>query len=125
MALQAAPAGASVERSLFKSKGQYSEASAKMDAVTGVASGAIAPSAINKEELPAELQSLSDPELEKTLLAKNAEREKIQKELAALGAKREKFLAEQTNGNKDTLDKAILEAVRAQAESKGFTFPAN
>lgn len=118
-----APAGASVERSLFKSKSQYAESVAEKDAVSQVASGALAPSAIKKEDLPENYRGKNTKELETLLKAKNTEREKIQKQLNALGEKRSQHLAAHQTAGESTLDKALLNAVRTQAGLKGFTFP--
>lgn len=122
-ALKMAPAGASVERSLFKSKSQYAESVAEKDAVSQVASGALAPSAIKKEDLPENYRGKNTKELETLLKAKNTEREKIQKQLNALGEKRSQHLAAHQTAGESTLDKALLNAVRTQAGLKGFTFP--
>jgi hypothetical protein len=121
-ALKAAPAGASVERSLFKSKRQYSESLAAEDAVSAVASGRVKAAELEAKDLPAEMRGKDAKELEGALKAKQAEREKIQSELNALGKKREKFLAEQPTEAKDTLDRAILDAVREQARGLGYAF---
>jgi hypothetical protein len=122
-ALTMAPAGASVERSLFKSKNQYAESAAEQDAVSQVASGAVAPSAIKNEDLPEDYRDKDPKELETLLKAKNTEREKIQNQLNALGVKRSHHLAADRNAGESTLDKVLLNAVRSQAGLKGFTFP--
>ncbi|MBK6879612.1 MAG: VWA domain-containing protein [Elusimicrobia bacterium] len=121
-ALKAAPAGASVERSLFKSKRQYSESLAAEDAVSAVVSGRMKAVELEAKDLPAEMRGKDAKELEGALKAKQAEREKIQSELDALGKKREKFLAEKPADAKDTLDRAILDAVREQARGLGYAF---
>ncbi|HNC73836.1 MAG TPA: hypothetical protein PK362_02975, partial [Elusimicrobiota bacterium] len=121
-ALAAAPAGASVERSLYKSKAQYAESMNSVDAVSGVAGGTLKAAELKKDDLPAELREKDEKELEEALRAKGAEREKIQKQLNALGSKRQSFLSEKSAGNKDSLDQAVLNAVRSQASKFGFTF---
>lgn len=121
-AVAAAPAGAAVERSLYKSKGQYAESMNSVDAVSGVAGGTLKAGELRKDDLPAELREKSDKELEEALRAKGAEREKIQKKLNALGSQRQSFLSEKSSGNKDSLDRAVLDAVRSQASKFGFTF---
>lgn len=120
-AVAAAP-GVAVERSLFKAKRQYQEAAAESDAVEAVASGALAPSALKKEDLPAEYKSMDEKELASALRAKADERGKIQAKIDALGQKRAAFLAQQSAGAKDTLDQAMLDAVRRQAGEKNFSF---
>ncbi len=121
-ALAAAPTGAAVERSLYKAKAQYAEASSGWDAVSGVAGGSVPASALKKEDLPVEYQGLDDKKLEATLKEKAAQREKIQKELDRLGKLRAGHLAKQSAGSRATLDQAVLDAVRNQAASKEFTF---
>lgn len=121
-ALKAAPAGASVERSLFKSKGQYSESLAAEDAVAGVATGRLRAEELKDADLPAELRGKDAKALETALKAKQAEREKIQGQLEDLGKKRAAFLAQQPGNAGDTLDRAVIEAVRDQARGLGYSF---
>jgi hypothetical protein len=121
-AFAAAPTGAAVERSLFKSKAQYAESSARWDAVSQVASGAAPAASLKSEDLPAEYQGLTGKDLEKKLRDKAVERKKIQAELDKLGKLRAEHLAKQSAGPRDTLDQAVKDAVRAQAASKNFTF---
>ena len=121
MALEAAPAGAAAERSLYKAKPQYSEATSVWDAVTGVLSGRVRMGSIRKD-MPAEYQKMDDKKLEETLKAKAAEREGIQKKLEKLGRDRQDYLSRQASGPEDTLDKAMIQAVRSQAAQKEFVF---
>jgi hypothetical protein len=116
--------GAMLERSLFKSKAQYSEANASLDAVSALAQGRVQVAELKKEPLPEELRGKSDKEIEATLLAKNAKRAELQKRLERLGAQRQEFLTREAKGpdESDTLDKALLNAVRTQATSLGYTF---
>lgn len=122
MAESAAPAGASVERSLYKSKKQYAESAKDWDVVEAVTSGVLAPSAVRPDNLPSDWRGKNTEELTAALKAKAAERERLQKELERLGREREAFLKRQAGGPETTLDAAVLKAVRAQAESKGFVF---
>ena len=121
-ALKVAPAGASVERSLFKSKGQYSESLAAEDAVAGVATGRLRAEDLKDADLPAEFRGKDAKALETALKAKQAEREKIQGQLEDLGKKRAAFLAQQPANAGDTLDRAVIEAVRDQARGLGYSF---
>jgi hypothetical protein len=85
---------------------------------------------MDKEELPAEMQSMTPAEREAHVATKAKERETIQKEIAKLSAEREKFIQEETKkqqakGGADSLDQVLKKSIRAQAEEKGFTFAEN
>jgi hypothetical protein len=121
-AMSAAPAGAAVERSLFKAKGQYNEAAGAWDAVSNVLSGASSAKELKREDLPSEYRAMDDKQLDAALKAKAAKRAAIQKDLDRLGRLRAEHLAKQNAGPKETLDAAVLGAVRSQAESKDFSF---
>jgi hypothetical protein len=118
----AAPAGAAVERSLFKSKKQYAESAQDWDVVGALSSGQMKVSEVESKNLPVEWRDKSAEELDVAMKEKNVKREKLQKELERLGREREQFLKQQTAGDKNTLDQAVLDAVRAQAGNKGFVF---
>jgi hypothetical protein len=119
-AMTAAPAGAAVERSLYKGKRQYSESLSENDAVGQLAAGKAVSEM--KEDLPAEYRSLGDKELESALKEKAAEREKVQKELDRLGRDRAAFLSKKAPTATNNLDEAVLKAVRTQAATKEFVF---
>jgi hypothetical protein len=118
-----APAAAPVERSLFKATAQYSEVA--WDAVSSVASGRMKVASMKREDLPAELKSKSDKELEKHLKDQNEKRQTLQNRLGELKKSREVFLAKQASANgrgELSLDQAIQKTVRDQASKLNFDF---
>ncbi|MFH1379902.1 MAG: FlgO family outer membrane protein [bacterium] len=118
-------AGASVERSLFKATKQYSKSSPG-DLVNEIVDGRLDADEIELEKLPAELKSKSQEELKTYIAAQQKERERIQYEIKQLKTERDKYIAdkrkEQAEGGTQTLDSAILNAVRTQATQKNFRF---
>ncbi|TBW33882.1 VWA domain-containing protein [Siculibacillus lacustris] len=74
---------------------------------------------VAREDLPAELQALSKPELEATIAAKSAERDHLQSELAAVVAKRDAFVAAERAKQpaaKDGFDRVVEDLVREQVK---------
>lgn len=76
------------------------------------------------EELPAEMQKMSAEE-RKAHIEKNArERAELQTRINSLNREREQFVAQkmkETAGT-DTLDAAMISAVRAQSAQRNFLF---
>jgi hypothetical protein len=125
LAKEAAPA-AGAERAAFKGSGQYRASG--WDLVDAIADGKAKLKDIKEEELPEELKKMSLEEREEYIGKKKAEREKIQKEIQDLSEKRKEYIAEKrreeaekTDKEKpDTLDAAVIKAIRQQAEKKKF-----
>ncbi len=80
------------------------------------------------ENLPEELKGKTDEEIKDYIAAKSRERNNLQKQVQTLSDKRDQWIADYRRkqvdaGSKEkTLDDAILETVRNQAESKNFRF---
>lgn len=123
MAEGASQAGAPVERAMFKAKSQYSQ-SATWDVVSQVESKQIKTNELKKEYLPTELQKMSQKEIDDFVVKKIEERKSIQSKINELSDARKKYLteAEKSGQGKQTLDKAILDAVRKQATKKNLKF---
>lgn len=111
----------SAERSVSKSKSVYNNSS--WDLVDKAKEDKNYLSNISKDELPSELQNKSQEEIEKLITEKQAEREKIQKEIAELGKKRQEYINEQSKNDNsaDDLGKAINESLIVFANQKGYT----
>lgn len=81
---------------------------------------------LEKETLPAELQSLSTDELRARVESERTNRERVQAEILTLSAEREAWLAEELKrrgeSNDDGLDSALASALVNQAKNAGFTF---
>ncbi|HAM36606.1 MAG TPA: VWA domain-containing protein [Elusimicrobia bacterium] len=127
-AAMAAPAsaGVAVQRSMAKASKQYSQASS-WDVVSALESGQLKPEQIKKEELPQELQSLSDKDRAAYIEKKTAERKAIQAKINQLSDERRKYVAQKekelaTQGSAQTLGQAVITTVRSQASKKGFKF---
>jgi hypothetical protein len=123
LAVSKRASGAMAERVAYKASPAAAPA---WDVAQQVASGKTRADALNKEELPAELQSKSTAELETHFKAQSARRETIQKQIVTLKLKREAFIQneqkKQTPGKALTLDQALQSTIREQAGSYGFRF---
>ena len=122
-ALSAAPSS-SADRASFKASGQYK---LKNDLLRDLADKKVKLAELDDEELPRELKSLS-PEKRKAYVAKKAEERKaLQQQIRDLTTKRKSFLAESRKkeaeaSGEQSLDEAILQAVREQAAVKNFKY---
>lgn len=108
------------ERSVSKSKEVYKNES--WDLVDKAKKDTNVLEEIKKEELPKELQGKTKEEL-KTFVAKKAkEREAIQKEMAELAKKRQKFIDDEAAKTKsqDDLGNAISVSIVSLAKTKGY-----
>jgi len=79
---------------------------------------------LKREELPAEMQKMSEPERKAYVEAKAKEREKIQQEINKLNAERSKYVAQQMKNQHqtDTLDSVMIAAIRELAGKKDYKF---
>ncbi len=85
-----------------------------------------APSAIAKDELPAEMQAMSDGEREQFVEQKSKQRSELQAQINKLAAEREAFvqteMKKQASAGAKTMDEALLDSARAQAKKKAYEF---
>ena len=121
---KAAAPGIMVERSVTKSSSYYK--SKGWDLVDAVAEDQVELKDVKSEELPENLQKMTVAEREKYLQDTMKERERIQSEIRKLNDERNAYVAEKrkesaTQGE-DTLDSAMIKAVREQAVRKGYVF---
>lgn len=89
--------------------------------------GKVKLSEVRRDQLPTELQKLSESELRAKLDATSAERAELQKQIAELAKQREAFLsAEQKRlaaaGKGDAFDSKVAEILREQAKKKGINY---
>ncbi|WP_281542360.1 vWA domain-containing protein [Maribacter aestuarii] len=118
MALQEVVA---VKRAVSKSSRLYNNK--KWDLVDAYDDKEFDISRISKEELPSELKRKSIAEIEAYVAQKKSEREKIQKEIHELNAKREAHIAKNQNeDSKGELESVMLRAIKKQASSKNYTW---
>lgn len=119
-----AKSGAEVQRALSKASGNYSNAS--WDLVDATRENKIDPATLKPEELPAEMKALA-PADRKAFIEKRAQvRAAIQEEIKTLNKQREAHVAAEMKKNAEggvkTLDQAMIEATRKQAEKLGYEF---
>ncbi len=80
---------------------------------------------VRKKDLPEELRSLNEKELEAHVAKQHAERAQIQEKINRLNVDRKKHIAaelEKRGEGDDSLGAAVVKAVRKQAEAKQFKF---
>lgn len=81
---------------------------------------------VETKNLPAPMQAMSAPEREKYVDEMAKKREAISKEITALSAKRAEFVkkeeAKQAKPAAGSLDAALKDSIRSQAEEAGFVF---
>ena len=121
MAEAAAPAAAA-DMSSYVSKAGKGKAgiTGEGDLVADMESGKKNPAEIPKEQLPAPLQAMSPPELEKHVAEQSAERQRLAAELKDLVVKRDQFIrqkqAEETasGGKTDSFDSSVAKTLEQQ-----------
>jgi len=108
------------ERSVSKSKEVYKNES--WDLVDKAKKDAKVLEEIKKEELPKELQGKTKDELKTFVAEKAKEREAIQKEMADLAKKRQKYIDDEAAKTKsqDDLGNAISVSIVSLAKTKGY-----
>ncbi len=121
----AAGAGAPVmaERAVSKASRQYSQAA--WDVVGALESGQLKEEELKKDQLPEEMRSMSKKERSEYIQKKREERKRIQEKINALNAERQKYIKEKEKTAKpgtEGLNKAVINAIRQQAQKKGFVF---
>lgn len=119
----AATAGAPVmaERAVTKASAQY--VNTGWDLVDADKSGSVKVQDLKDDELPAEMKNLKPEEREKYLKETAQKREEIQKKINQLNEDRRKFLTDQAKkAPENTLDAAMIKALREQAGNKQYTF---
>lgn len=112
---------AAVERSVSKASGHYSNSG--WDLVDAV-SGGLSVKDMKDEELPSEMRDMSKNEREKYIKEMSMKREKIKERINKLNAERRAYIEKKLkeSGEENTLDRAIIGAVRESAGKKGFVF---
>ncbi len=120
-AVAAAPAAA-LERAKTKSTAAYQNSS--WDLVDAYKDKTLDLKSLKESELPAEMKALKLEEREALVAGKTKERSEIQSQIQALCAERDTFMAgkakEKSGGN--TLDAAVITAIREQAAKTGYAW---
>jgi hypothetical protein len=109
------------ERTVTKGSGQYKNES--WDLVDAEAEGFNVED-IPKDQLPEEMQNMTNEERKEYVDQKAKEREKIQSEINKLDQQRRDYIAKQVEENKqdNTLDAAMLKLIKEQASDKNYEF---
>lgn len=110
-----------VTRGASKSSAYYRNSS--WDLVDAFDEGAVDLATLDEEALPEELQGLSLEKKEEYIAATQAERAAIQAQIRELTAKREDYIRKLPTDDpnpQDTLDYAMIQALRTQLAKKGF-----
>jgi len=114
--------GSSVQRALAKSSAFYCNNT--WDLVDACKGTNFNLASLKAEELPVEMQKMTETERKAYVETKTKEREKIQEQINQLNAERTKYVAEktkQTNAT-NTLDSVVLSTVREQATKRNYKF---
>lgn len=75
---------------------------------------------LDSKQLPEVLQGKSETEIKEYIAKLQAERERIQMEIAALNKKRTEFIASEKAKSTNGLEKAMIQAIRKQGEKKNY-----
>jgi hypothetical protein len=121
LAQSAAPA-VMMQRSVAKASVSYENAS--WDLVDAKKEKKVDVARLEAEQLPEEMKAMKPQEREAYVEKKAAERAKLQSTISKLNEERRKYVAEEQKKTSadNTLDKAIISAVRKEAVKKGYRF---
>ena len=94
-----------------------------------LAAGKVKLETLQKDELPPDLQKLSNDQLKAEIAKKQAARTATQAEIQKLSKERDNYLAQEkkrlaTGGKADSFDQKIADAIHAQAAKKGIQYAA-
>jgi hypothetical protein len=120
----AAAPSANVQRQAAKSTQYYSNAS--WDLVDAKKEGAVDLDKMDAKDMPAEMQKMTPAERKAYVEKKAKERAEIQAKIKKLNDERNKYVAEEmkkaAGAGASTLDQAVINAVRDEAQAKGYKF---
>lgn len=124
--LAATPSTAASRLSYFSKIGGI-VASGRSDLVEALANHAVSLDELDKDELPAAMQSMSEPEQERYLRRKTRERDAIKSKIKKLAEARDAYLTDESrkrraDGKADSFDDSLLETIRSQAAEKGIIY---
>jgi hypothetical protein len=110
------------QRAAAKASPQYSNSA--WDLVDAKKTGLVKLEEMNEDELPREMKGMTVKERNEYVAALQNKREALQKKITGLHDERERFVegALKKQATANTLDAAILRALRSQAAGKNFSF---
>ena len=109
-----------VSRTVSKSSHFYKNSS--WDLVDAVEMDEVVIEDLKDSDLPSELKGKSTSEIKKIIERKQKEREKIQKEIQELNAKRRAYIADQQKDSNNGLENAMISAIKSQAQKKNYNW---
>ena len=119
---KASAPGTNTQRSVAKGSANYRNT--KWDLVDALKEDTVKLDDVKTEDLPEEMQKMTLEERKAYIDTKSKERAAIQEKISKLNTSRKKFVAEElkklSETGEDTLDAAMIRAIREQAESKKF-----
>ncbi len=126
LASEAAPAAVTADRLAFNLKAGVA-VQGEGELLDALAGGKLKLAEVKKEQLPPELQKLSEAELRAALERKQKERAEVQAQITKLNQEREGYLAQERQriaaGSKaDSFDEKVAQTLRAQAARKGIAY---
>ncbi|MEM9868110.1 MAG: hypothetical protein AAF765_10505, partial [Bacteroidota bacterium] len=104
--------------SISKSSRLYKNS--KWDLVDAVEEDKVELEKIKEEDLPKALQGKTEKEMRAYIESKKQERLSIQKQIKALNAKREAYIAKSQKQQVGELENALLNAIKNQAAKKNY-----
>jgi len=93
--------------------------------IDAISSGRVELSAIDKDNLPAAMQSMAPEEQKNLIEAKAKQRTELRQDIQQLAEKRDNYLKKEVakaGGEKESLDNKIYSAIRKQSEEKGLIY---
>jgi hypothetical protein len=112
----------SVQRSAAKASAQYSNE--QWDLVDAAKKDSSIVSKMEAEQLPEEMRAMKSEERQKYINDKLKQRQEIQSKINKLNDERKKYVVEQQkkNSKDNTLDQAMMSAIRKQAQKRNYSF---
>ncbi|NNE01879.1 MAG: VWA domain-containing protein [Eudoraea sp.] len=107
-----------VKRAVSKSSSYYNNAN--WDLVDASNEQDFDLASVKKETLPESLREKSDVQIKRYLKEKKAERQRVQKEIQQVNAKRNEYLSQQQKNEAGELEQAMLKAIKKQAAQKNL-----
>jgi len=108
-----------VSRTVSKSSRLYKNSS--WDLVDAEKESGFSYDDLDKNQLPEELKGKSKEQIKAYVDKKRKEREKLQKDIAELNAKRREYISKKTS-NANGLENAMINAIKTQAKKKNYTW---
>jgi len=111
-----------VQRSVAKASKQYNNTA--WDLVDAEKEGKVNVEEMEKDALPAEMKNMTKKQRRQYIEKKKKEREEIQKKINKLRKERDKYVADKRKkmAGDQTLDSAIINAIKDQAKKKNYKF---